>query len=141
MEPPATVGSGSGSGGGGGNHQQQQRQQGMGQMLTGIIRVAVFWYFASKFFGGPKRPPTESSHQISNLFHKGEPLVRLYYFYMRMIFYLVCVYLVCEYSHQRMYEYACVTVFVFLELKLAELSSWLMAFSLNHAILVFAVKV
>ncbi|KAL6583490.1 hypothetical protein OROMI_005568 [Orobanche minor] len=69
MEPPATVG-----GGGGGNHPPQQRQQGMGQMLTGIIRVAVFWYFASKFFGGPKRPPTESSHQISNLFHKGEPL-------------------------------------------------------------------
>ncbi|KAH6833825.1 Transmembrane CLPTM1 family protein [Perilla frutescens var. hirtella] len=43
----------------------------MSQMLTGIIRIAVFWYFASKFFG-PKRSPTQSSHQISNLFHKGE---------------------------------------------------------------------
>ncbi|GFP93378.1 cleft lip and palate transmembrane protein 1 homolog [Phtheirospermum japonicum] len=45
----------------------------MGQMLTGIIRVAVFWYFASKFFG-PKRAPTQPSQQISNLFHKGESL-------------------------------------------------------------------
>ncbi|KAL2528330.1 Transmembrane CLPTM1 family protein [Forsythia ovata] len=42
-------------------------------MLTGIIRVAVFWYFASKFFG-PKKTPTQTSNQISNLFHKGEPL-------------------------------------------------------------------
>ncbi|CAA0833983.1 Transmembrane CLPTM1 family protein [Striga hermonthica] len=71
MEPPATVG----DGGGGGTRRQQQQQQGAGSMLTGIIRVAVFWYFASKFFG-PKRPPPQSSHQISNLFHKGEPLVR-----------------------------------------------------------------
>ncbi|CAA0833977.1 Transmembrane CLPTM1 family protein [Striga hermonthica] len=69
MEPPATVG----DGGGGGARRQQQQQQGAGSMLTGIIRVAVFWYFASKFFG-PKRPPPQSSHQISNLFHKGETL-------------------------------------------------------------------
>ncbi|KAK6125685.1 hypothetical protein DH2020_040577 [Rehmannia glutinosa] len=72
MEPPATV-DGGGGGGGGRRQQPQQQQAGMGQMLTGIIRVAVFWYFASKFFG-PKRSPTQSSHQISNLFHKGEPL-------------------------------------------------------------------
>ncbi|PIN15789.1 Transmembrane protein [Handroanthus impetiginosus] len=71
MEPPATVGGG--SGGGGGRRQQQHQQPGVGQMLTGIIRIAVFWYFASKFFG-PKRSPIQSSHQISNLFHKGEPL-------------------------------------------------------------------
>ncbi|KAL0379291.1 UNVERIFIED_CONTAM: Cleft lip and palate transmembrane protein 1 [Sesamum radiatum] len=74
MEPPATVGGGGGGGGGARRPQQQQQQQpGLGQMLTGIIRIAVFWYFASKFFG-PKRSPTQSSHQISNLFHKGEPL-------------------------------------------------------------------
>ncbi|CAA2979550.1 cleft lip and palate transmembrane 1 homolog [Olea europaea subsp. europaea] len=78
MAPPATEGGGGddgggGGGGGGGRQQQQQQQQGFGQMLTGIIRVAVFWYFASKFFG-PKKTPTQTSNQISNLFHKGEPL-------------------------------------------------------------------
>ncbi|CAA0839280.1 Transmembrane CLPTM1 family protein [Striga hermonthica] len=78
MEPPATVGGGGGGGEGvrrqQPQQQQQQQQQGVGNMLTGIIRVAVLWYFASKFFG-PKRPPSaQSSHQISNLFHKGEPL-------------------------------------------------------------------
>lgn len=77
MAPPATEGGGGDDGGGGGGgRQQQQQQQGFGQMLTGIIRVAVFWYFASKFFG-PKKTPTQTSNQISNLFHKGEPLVRL----------------------------------------------------------------
>ncbi|KAI3450959.1 hypothetical protein Pfo_007624 [Paulownia fortunei] len=73
MEPPAIEGGGGGGGGGERRQQQQQQQPGVGQMLTGIIRIAVFWYFASKFFG-PKRSPTQSSHQISNLFHKGEPL-------------------------------------------------------------------
>ncbi|KAL1536562.1 cleft lip and palate transmembrane protein 1 [Salvia divinorum] len=67
MEPPAT------QDGGGVRRQQPQQQAGMGQMLTGVIRIAVFWYFASKFFG-PKRSPTQSSTQISNLFHKGELL-------------------------------------------------------------------
>ncbi|KAL8473882.1 hypothetical protein ACS0TY_030660 [Phlomoides rotata] len=71
MEPPATVDGG--GGGGGGRRQQQQQPAGVGQMLTGIIRIAVFWYFASKFFG-PKRSPTQSTTQISNLFHKAEPL-------------------------------------------------------------------
>lgn len=74
MEPPATQAEG---GGGGGVRRQQQQQPGMGQMLTGVIRIAVFWYFASKFFG-PKRSPTQSSQQISNLFHKGELLVRIF---------------------------------------------------------------
>ncbi|KAL3818770.1 hypothetical protein ACJIZ3_004675 [Penstemon smallii] len=69
MEPPAIQG----GGGDGGGRQQPQQQQGVGKMFTGIIRIAVFWYFASKFFG-PKRSPTESTHQISNLFHKGETL-------------------------------------------------------------------
>lgn len=71
--PGGDVGVGGGGGGGGG---RQQQQQGVGQMLTGIIRVAVFWYFASKFFGS-KKSPTQTSNQISNIFHKGEPLVCL----------------------------------------------------------------
>ncbi|XP_070030881.1 uncharacterized protein [Nicotiana tomentosiformis] len=79
MAPPAIEG--------GGREQpppaQQQRQQGgVGQMLTGIIRVAVFWYFASKFFS-PKKPissdPSVPNLQISNLFHKGEPLDMWFY--------------------------------------------------------------
>jgi hypothetical protein len=37
--------------------------------------MAVFWYFASKFFGG-KRAPTEPGMLMSNLFQKGEPMVR-----------------------------------------------------------------
>ena len=72
MEPPAV------QEGGGARRQQPQQQAGIGQMLTGVIRIAVFWYFASKFFG-PKRSPTQSSTQISNLFHKGELLVRNFY--------------------------------------------------------------
>ncbi|XP_060212371.1 uncharacterized protein LOC132639991 isoform X1 [Lycium barbarum] len=56
---------------------QPQQQRGIGQMLTGVIRIAVFWYFASKFFS-PKKPissdPSVPNFQISNLFHKGEPL-------------------------------------------------------------------
>ncbi|RYR44767.1 hypothetical protein Ahy_A08g041048 isoform C [Arachis hypogaea] len=49
---------------------QQQQQGGFG--LTGIIRMAVFWYFASKLFS-PKKP-TEPSALINNLFQKGQPL-------------------------------------------------------------------
>ncbi|XP_054806037.1 uncharacterized protein LOC129308731 [Prosopis cineraria] len=51
---------------------RQQQQGGFGQTITGIIRMAVFWYFASKFFS-PKRP-TEPTALMSNLFQKGEPL-------------------------------------------------------------------
>ncbi|XP_072981458.1 uncharacterized protein [Typha angustifolia] len=50
----------------------RRQQGGFGQSLSGIIRMAVFWYFASKFFF-PKKP-TEPSVLMSNLFHKGEPL-------------------------------------------------------------------
>ncbi|KAE8126176.1 hypothetical protein FH972_020919 [Carpinus fangiana] len=54
--------------------QQQQQRGGFSQMLTGVIRMAVFWYFASKFFS-PKRPSsTEPSQLISNIFQKAEPL-------------------------------------------------------------------
>lgn len=75
MAPPATAGA---AGGGGvvGEARQPQQQQGFGQTVTGVIRIAVFWYFASKFFA-PKNKPLEPSLQISNLFQKGEPLVRL----------------------------------------------------------------
>ncbi|KAG0486990.1 hypothetical protein HPP92_009085 [Vanilla planifolia] len=50
--------------------QRQQQQAGFG--LTGVIRMAVLWYFAMKFFS-PKKP-TDPSQLMSNLFHKGEPL-------------------------------------------------------------------
>jgi hypothetical protein len=51
------------------------RQGGLGQSIAGIVRMAVFWYFASKFFG-PKRPPADPGMLMSNLFQKGEPMVR-----------------------------------------------------------------
>lgn len=53
---------------------QAQQQQGFGQSLAGVVRMAVLWYFAMKFFS-PKKP-VEPSLLMSNLFHKGEPLVR-----------------------------------------------------------------
>uniref|UniRef100_A0A5B7AXP3 Cleft lip and palate transmembrane protein 1 n=1 Tax=Davidia involucrata TaxID=16924 RepID=A0A5B7AXP3_DAVIN len=65
------------AGGGGGGGRQQQQAPGYGQMITGIIRIAVFWYFASKFFS--PRKPTDPSLQISNLFHKAEPLDMWFY--------------------------------------------------------------
>ncbi|KAK9139008.1 hypothetical protein Sjap_009602 [Stephania japonica] len=53
---------------------QQQRQQGsFGQSITGIIRIAVFWYFASRLFSS-KKAPSDPAFLISNLFNKGEPL-------------------------------------------------------------------
>lgn len=79
MAPPAAVTDGGGGGGvvpGGGGRQQQQ-QPSFGQTITGIIRIAVFWYFASKFFS-PKRP-AEPSLMISNVFQKGEPLDMWFY--------------------------------------------------------------
>lgn len=65
----------------GGDAQPQQQRQaggGFGQTITGIIRIAVFCYFASKFFS-PKQKPVDPSKPpprlMSNLFQKGEPLV------------------------------------------------------------------
>ncbi|CAD6260806.1 unnamed protein product [Miscanthus lutarioriparius] len=46
---------------------------GLGQSIAGIVRMAVFWYFAAKFFG-PKRPPADPGMLMSNLFQKGEPM-------------------------------------------------------------------
>ncbi|KAJ9176993.1 hypothetical protein P3X46_012250 [Hevea brasiliensis] len=57
--------------------QQQQQNGGIGQTITGIIRIAVFWYFASKFFA-PKRP-SDPSLLISNLFQKGDSLDLWFY--------------------------------------------------------------
>ncbi|CAN6858839.1 unnamed protein product [Brassica oleracea] len=46
---------------GGDTQPQQQRQAGVfGQTITGIIRIAVFCYFASKFFS-PKQKPADPS--------------------------------------------------------------------------------
>ncbi|XP_022967750.1 cleft lip and palate transmembrane protein 1 homolog [Cucurbita maxima] len=73
MATPAVEG---GPGGGGGvaaaPRAGQQQQGGFAQSLTGVIRIAVFWYFASKFFA-PKKP-SDPAILMSNLFQKGEPL-------------------------------------------------------------------
>lgn len=79
MAPPA-AGETAAVVGGDAQPQQQQRQAGggFGQTITGIIRIAVFCYFASKFFS-PKQKPVDPSKPpprlMSNLFQKGEPLV------------------------------------------------------------------
>ncbi|GMI68540.1 hypothetical protein like AT5G08500 [Hibiscus trionum] len=72
MAPPAAA-----AGGDGEQPRQQQQQNGFGQTITGIIRIAVFWYFASKFFS-PKKP-AEPSTLINNLFQKGEPIDMWFY--------------------------------------------------------------
>jgi hypothetical protein len=74
VPPAATSGEAAGGAGVGGQVREQRQQGGIGQTLTGIIRIAVFWYFISKFFA-PKRPvDSDPSHLISNLFQKAEPL-------------------------------------------------------------------
>ncbi|KAK1367180.1 cleft lip and palate transmembrane protein 1-like [Heracleum sosnowskyi] len=78
MTPPATAAV---AAAGGGEQQQQPQQQGIGKSIQGIIRIAIFWYFASKFFS-PKAPTptgTEPPLQISNLFPRGEPLDMWFY--------------------------------------------------------------
>lgn len=67
MAPPA--------GGAGGEQAQGQQQRQSGFGITGIIRIAVFWYFASKFFS-PKKP-SDPALLMSNIFQKGENLVLL----------------------------------------------------------------
>jgi hypothetical protein len=62
-------------GGGRGPAARQGGGGGLGQSIAGVVRMAVFWYFAAKFFG-PKRPPAEPAMLMSNLFQKGEPMVR-----------------------------------------------------------------
>ncbi|KAJ6364901.1 hypothetical protein OIU76_029807 [Salix suchowensis] len=83
MAPPEGPGGGAVAAGGGQQGQGQQRQQGgMGQTITGIIRMAVFWYFISKFIS-PKKAPTDPSILISNLFQKGDYVV---FFFKLLLF-------------------------------------------------------
>ncbi|RVX21161.1 hypothetical protein CK203_002292 [Vitis vinifera] len=75
MAPPAAPAAVEGSGEGGGGAQRQQQEPGYRQTIAGIIRIAVFWYFASKLFSPRKPTPSDPAIQISNLFQKAEPLV------------------------------------------------------------------
>lgn len=65
------------------DREQQQPAQGIGQMFTGIIRIAVIYYFASKFFSSGKQPLSGSGSgpavQISNLFQKSESIDMWFY--------------------------------------------------------------
>ena len=56
---------------------QGRQQAGGGFSFTGIIRMVVFWYFASKFFSpaSKKSPNNEPAVLISNLFLKAQPMV------------------------------------------------------------------
>jgi hypothetical protein len=57
----------------------RQQAAGGGFSFTGIIRMVVFWYFASKFFSPTKKPTsTEPSSVVSNLFHKSQPMVHFF---------------------------------------------------------------
>lgn len=74
---PTAVAATGGAAAAAGPEGRPQEQQGIGKSIQGIIRIAIFWYFASKFFS-PKTPPpagSEPAIQISNLFPKAEPLV------------------------------------------------------------------
>nr|XP_018682526.1 PREDICTED: uncharacterized protein LOC108953037 isoform X1 [Musa acuminata subsp. malaccensis] len=57
-----------------GRNAQWQQQPGFGQTVAGILLMALLSYFAMKFFG-PKRP-AELFQLISNLFHKGDSLLK-----------------------------------------------------------------
>ncbi|CAN8256856.1 unnamed protein product [Cochlearia groenlandica] len=67
-----------------GDGQPQRQAGGFGQNLTGIIRIAVFCYFASKFFSPKQKPvdpsnPSKPPHLMNNLFQKGESLDMWFY--------------------------------------------------------------
>jgi magnesium-transporting ATPase (P-type) len=80
----------------GGPQQQQQQRGGFSQMLTGVIRMAVFWYFASKFFS-PKRPASsEPSQLISNIFQKAETLVILPLLFILLVHSFSVIYVLCD---------------------------------------------
>ena len=99
MAPPAAPAAVEGSGEGGGGAQRQQQEPGYRQTIAGIIRIAVFWYFASKLFSPRKPTPSDPAIQISNLFQKAEPLVlfSLYhlFFFPMCIYMYVCVLYTC----------------------------------------------
>ncbi|WOG91614.1 hypothetical protein DCAR_0310863 [Daucus carota subsp. sativus] len=82
MAPPAAVvAAGGAAATAAGGEARPQEQQGFGKSIQGIIRIAIFWYFASKFFSPKTPPPTgfEPAVQISNLFPKAEPLDMWFY--------------------------------------------------------------
>lgn len=56
----------------GGNGRQQPQQQGFGQVLFGIMRMAIFWYIATQMFSSKK--PSNPALLINNLVPKGEKL-------------------------------------------------------------------
>ncbi|KAJ7518565.1 hypothetical protein O6H91_21G074800 [Diphasiastrum complanatum] len=56
---------------------QQQQQPGIRNMLTGVLRMAIFWYFASQMFGSKK--PVNPAILTHNLFSKGERLDMWFY--------------------------------------------------------------
>ncbi|KAH9299229.1 hypothetical protein KI387_030911 [Taxus chinensis] len=64
---------------------QQQQQPGAGQMLIGVLRMAVFAYFAMQMFSSKK--PADPGIQASNLFSKGEELDMWLYLTDNKIFY------------------------------------------------------
>jgi len=71
MAPPA---GGVGTQVAAGTAQQQPAQQGLGQVLFGVVRMGLFWYFAMQMFGGSKKV-TNPALLTNNLFSKGEGLV------------------------------------------------------------------
>lgn len=78
MAPPPASGGG-GDGGGGAGQPQQQQQTSIGSTIAGVIRIAVFWYFISRFFFSPRKT-VDPSITMSNIFQKGEPLDMWLYF-------------------------------------------------------------
>lgn len=73
----------------------EQRQQGgavaqggggLGQTIAGVVRMAVFWYFAMKFFS-PKKPAVsnEPAVLLSNTFGKGEPMVKILFLFQYVL--------------------------------------------------------
>lgn len=76
MATPAAAGGGgqavAAAAGGARQPPQQQQPPGVMQMLIGVLRMAVFAYFAMQMFSSKK--PSDPSLQMSNLFSKGEEL-------------------------------------------------------------------
>ena len=63
---------------GGGNGRPQVEQKGFGQILFGLLRMAIFWYLATQMFSSKK--PSDPSLLMNNLVPKGEKLVSSFIF-------------------------------------------------------------
>ena len=63
---------------GGGNGHPQVEQKGFGQILFGLLRMAIFWYLATQMFSSKK--PSDPSLLMNNLVPKGEKLVSSFIF-------------------------------------------------------------